>query len=115
MQTGWLPYDSAWYYMEASGAMATGYRTINGKGYYFDNNGIMLSSTNVVHEGSVFAVDANGVMSSIPLGKSSSPEGTRLGSEELNKIKAPENQGESKGQNANKPNPSETLVETKPN
>lgn len=115
MQTGWLPYDSAWYYMEASGAMATGYRTINGKGYYFDNNGIMLSSTNVVHEGSVFAVDANGVMSSIPLGKSSSPEGTRLGSEELNKIKAPEDQGESKGQNANRPNPSETLVETKPN
>ena len=43
MQTGWLLYGKDWYYMDATGLMATGTRTLGGKVYHFDNTGLCLN------------------------------------------------------------------------
>jgi len=39
METGWLLDGSNWYYLKNSGAMATGWCTINGKRYFFNQHG----------------------------------------------------------------------------
>lgn len=47
MKTGWLQEGEFWYYLEPSGqnegARITGWRTIGGKQYYFNANGIMVT------------------------------------------------------------------------
>ena len=37
----WVQEGTVWYYMDASGEMAKGWRTINGSSYYFTDSGIM--------------------------------------------------------------------------
>ena len=55
MQIGWLLKDQEWYYMDKTGAMQTGFQVINGKKYYFDEQGKMLKNTTV--EGVVLGAD----------------------------------------------------------
>ena len=46
MRTGWLYLDDTWYYLGTSGARVAGrWQWINGKCYYFDNNGYMMANT----------------------------------------------------------------------
>ncbi|WP_278980659.1 hypothetical protein [Adlercreutzia equolifaciens] len=42
MATGWQSVDGEWYYLKASGAMATGSIMVGGKTYSFDKSGAML-------------------------------------------------------------------------
>ena len=42
MQVGWVKSGVLWYYMSGSGAMVTGTRTIDGKQYTFNSDGVML-------------------------------------------------------------------------
>ena len=39
MVTGWLNMGGSWYYLDASGAMVTGARWIDGTRYVFDDQG----------------------------------------------------------------------------
>ena len=41
MYRGWLQISGSWYYYGSDGAMVTGKKTINGKVYTFDANGVM--------------------------------------------------------------------------
>ena len=43
MATGWLLQGGVWYYLDASGAMVTGSRTIGGKTYNFSSSGACLN------------------------------------------------------------------------
>ena len=44
LKTGWLYYKDNWYYLDPStGAMQTGFYTVNGKTYYSEESGIMLT------------------------------------------------------------------------
>ena len=84
MQTGWLQYDGAWYYLDkksgamrtewlrtggkwyyldaASGKMATGWQTIDGKSYYFTpGNGAMVTGTQVI-KGVTYHFDDSGAL-----------------------------------------------------
>ena len=45
MVTGWNSIDGNWYYFNNKGEMSTGWKKINSKWYYFDNSGKMLSNT----------------------------------------------------------------------
>ena len=45
MTTGWQYIRNRWYYMDASGAMTTGWQYINGKWYCMDSNGVMYANT----------------------------------------------------------------------
>lgn len=45
MKTGWINYDSEWYYANVSGNLYHGWNSINGKRYYFDNEGVMAHDT----------------------------------------------------------------------
>lgn len=47
MQIGWLKWNNNWYYMDKNGVMQTGFQGINGKTYYFNASGEMLSNTKV--------------------------------------------------------------------
>jgi len=87
MQTGWVLHDSQWYYLNSSGAMQTGYIVVNDNRYYLDTDGHMLKNTNIVHEGSIFVIDENGVMGP-PIGTSQSPEGTKISSKNIDKSKS---------------------------
>jgi len=40
MKTGWYLSGSSWYYFDNSGVMVTGSKTINGKTYNFNSNGV---------------------------------------------------------------------------
>lgn len=40
MKTGWLDLNGTWYYLDGSGAMVTGSRTINGKTNLFSKSGV---------------------------------------------------------------------------
>ena len=42
MVTGWVLDGGSWYYLDASGAMVTGSRVIDGVSYVFDPSGRML-------------------------------------------------------------------------
>ena len=57
MQTGWVKDGEQWYYLNASGAMHTGWlKDTNGKWYYLYDNGVMAHST--VIDG--YKLDASG-------------------------------------------------------
>ena len=57
MVTGWKQVGGVWYYMDADGAMATGWRqTAPGQWYYLNANGVMAAST--VIDG--YTLDASG-------------------------------------------------------
>lgn len=47
MRTGWNLVDSKWYYFNAFVAMKIGWICTNGKCYYLNNSGEMLSNTKV--------------------------------------------------------------------
>ena len=67
--------------------MQTGYIVVNDNRYYLDTDGHMLKNTNIVHEGSIFVIDENGVMGP-PIGTSQSPEGTKISSKNIDKSKS---------------------------
>ena len=41
MRTGWMKTEAGTLYLMSNGAPAIGQRTIDGKAYFFDQNGIM--------------------------------------------------------------------------
>ncbi|EHL10787.1 hypothetical protein HMPREF9625_00983 [Oribacterium parvum ACB1] len=47
MHIGWLKYKEDWYYLDKNGAMLRGFQNINGKTYFFVEDGKMLSNTDV--------------------------------------------------------------------
>ena len=47
MHIGWLKYKEDWYYLDKNGAMLRGFQNINGKTYFFVEDGRMLSNTDV--------------------------------------------------------------------
>ena len=42
-----MKWNEKWYYMDKNGVMQTGFRVINGKTYYFNESGEMLTNTTV--------------------------------------------------------------------
>ena len=42
MHTGWLERNGKWYYFDSHGVMVTGTQTINGRTRTFDDNGVWL-------------------------------------------------------------------------
>ena len=59
----WLQMDNHWYYVDARGyRMQSELAVINGKTYYFDNNGIMQTGTRVVNGVSLY-FDSTGALS----------------------------------------------------
>ena len=40
MVTGWVLSGNSWYYLSSGGEMVTGTKTIGGKEYIFDSNGV---------------------------------------------------------------------------
>ena len=47
MHIGWLKYKEDWYFLDKNGAMLRGFQNINGKTYFFVEDGRMLSNTDV--------------------------------------------------------------------
>ena len=45
MMTGWLQQGNTWYYLKASGAMATNWNWVENKCYYFAESGKMAANT----------------------------------------------------------------------
>ena len=41
MTVGWYNQNGTWYYLDESGYMVTGERVIDGRTYYFDENGAL--------------------------------------------------------------------------
>ena len=56
VQNSWLK-DGAWYFLDNSGAMMTGWVRVGGKYYFLDKGGAMLTNTWVGN----YYVDGNGV------------------------------------------------------
>ena len=61
-QTGWFIIAGNWYYgSPISGTLYKGLRTINGVNYYFDDDGIM-QTTSTVADGRVIVINSSGVV-----------------------------------------------------
>lgn len=60
MQTGWLKENGNWYYLNDKGVMLTGLQTINGKVFYLQSNGKMVSDTCMQINGKNYCFDSNG-------------------------------------------------------
>ena len=56
MATGWIQENGRWYYLNNSGAMKTGWFTVSGKWYYAYSSGALAVDTTV--DG--YTVNANG-------------------------------------------------------
>ena len=56
MQTGWLKQGGTWYYLAGSGAMKTGWYQVSGKWYYSYSSGALAVNTTI--DG--YTVNANG-------------------------------------------------------
>lgn len=61
MLTGWQKISNKWYYFESSGLMKTGWLKSGGQWYYLDSSGAMLASTTKTINGKSYTFDANGV------------------------------------------------------
>ena len=61
MRTGWLRDGSVWYYLRASGAMATGWVLDGGSWYYMDASGAMVTGARVI-DGVSYVFDPSGRM-----------------------------------------------------
>lgn len=61
MITGWKKIGSTWYYFESSGAMKTGWLKSGGKWYYFESSGAMLANTSRTIGGKTYRFNSNGV------------------------------------------------------
>lgn len=61
MVTGWQKISNKWYYFESSGAMKTGWLKSGGKWYYLESSGAMLANTTRTINGKSYTFDANGV------------------------------------------------------
>lgn len=63
-QTGWVQFESAWYYGKADGTMAAyEWQKINGEWYFFNGDGTMLADGFwEIEEGKVYCFNENGTM-----------------------------------------------------
>jgi len=48
VENAWYEYKEKWYYLDADCAMATGLRVIEGKAYYFHDNGAMAAAGELI-------------------------------------------------------------------
>ena len=61
MVTGWFLYGPYWYYMDGNGVMKTGWLLYGGKWYYFDLSSGRMATDSRTIGGKVYNFDANGV------------------------------------------------------
>ena len=61
MATGWKQISGKWYYFNNSGVMQTGWQKISGKWYWFESGGAMIASTDKTINGKTYHFDKNGV------------------------------------------------------
>ena len=61
MLTGWQKISNKWYFFNSGGDMLTGWLKWNNKWYYFDSSGAMLANTTKTIGGKSYHFDANGV------------------------------------------------------
>lgn len=61
LKTGWLTIEGDVFYTNSSGVMQTGWQKLDGKNYYFDSNGVLQVGFYTVG-GSCYYSDASGVM-----------------------------------------------------
>lgn len=71
MATGWKTIDGKKYWFDSKGAMATGWKTISNKKYWFNSNGVMATGTRTIG-GKQYTFDSNGAL------KSTTGSGTML-------------------------------------
>lgn len=62
MRTGWVQTELGWHYMRSNGAAVSGFNTIGGKQYYFNEEYTMLQRCTVMVDGVLYVIDANGVV-----------------------------------------------------
>jgi len=60
MATGWVNDGGTWYYLNASGKMVTGWLNVGGAWYYLGPDGAMFTGTHVIN-GRTYVFDANGI------------------------------------------------------
>ena len=62
MKTGWIYVDGSTYYLNPRGIMHKGWLNLNGKWYYFTNNGQMVANTSMYIDERLYRFTQDGVM-----------------------------------------------------
>ena len=60
-KVGWLKLSGKWYWFNASAQMVTGWQKISGKWYWFDSSGVMFANGDKTIGGKTYHFDQNGV------------------------------------------------------
>ena len=60
-KVGWLKDSGKWYYFNASAQMVTGWQKISNKWYWFESSGVMFANGDKTINGKTYHFDANGV------------------------------------------------------